>query len=161
VVIAIVGVLIALLLPAIQKVRESANRTTCQNNLRQMGIALHNHEQTMGMFPSGLITGTQTSPPDKTDKTDLVVGGSTGCAMRLPYIEQGNVVNLWVEKGKGWYDAANAAASQTPIKLFYCPSNRSTGVVDVSPVSAVGVSLGIFKNPLPNPAATDYILCKG
>src|SRR5262249_37861077 len=153
VVIAIIGVLIALLLPAVQKVREAANRTTCQNNLRQMGIALHNHEQAVGWFPPGMVTGTSSG------KDDMFQAGASGLALLLPYIEQGNVGNLWVEKGKGWYDPANAAASQTPIKLFYCPSNRSTGIVDLTQLDLVAFS--VLKFHLPNPAATDYILCKG
>src|SRR5262249_4427125 len=122
VVIAIIAVLIALLLPAIQKVRESANLTSCSNNLRQMGIGVHNHQSTLGYFPTtGRGVGARTW-------VNGVAGGTpaTGSSQAwgwlyqlLPYIEQGN---LW-----GTNNGTNNGddtVKQTPVKLYFCPSRR-------------------------------------
>jgi prepilin-type N-terminal cleavage/methylation domain-containing protein/prepilin-type processing-associated H-X9-DG protein len=96
VVIAIIGVLIALLLPAVQKVREAANRTSCTNNLKQIGLGLHNYEGTWGRFPPSINVspnsvnvnpGFVSQPPYAGPYTGVLV-------YLLPYIEQDNVYNM-------------------------------------------------------------------
>jgi prepilin-type N-terminal cleavage/methylation domain-containing protein/prepilin-type processing-associated H-X9-DG protein len=146
VVIAIIAILVGLLLPAVQKVREAANRMSCQNNLKQLGLALLNYESAYQHFPPGV-----TVPPMQ---DDLVNGQNTAFTALLSYVEQTNLQRLYTP-GLNWYDQANFIAVQTPVKLFFCPSNRQSGTVDFQPVATiVGFSM-------PNPAATDYLLCKG
>src|SRR2546426_4145036 len=82
VVIAIIAVLIGLLVPAVQKVREAANRASCQNNLHQMGAALHNYEGVKKCFPSAYLS------PDSTATTPVFPGWGWGTQL-LPYLEQG------------------------------------------------------------------------
>src|SRR4051812_43546084 len=92
VVIAIIAVLIGLLLPAIQKVREAANRTKCSNNLKQMGIALHNYHDANNRYP-----------PSRSDPK------ATWAVYLFPYAEQGAVQDLWKKplETTSYYDAAN------------------------------------------------------
>jgi prepilin-type N-terminal cleavage/methylation domain-containing protein/prepilin-type processing-associated H-X9-DG protein len=146
VVIAIIAILVGLLLPAVQKVREAASRINCQNNLKQLGLALHNYESALQHLPPGIVA---TEGND-----DLVNGLNTAFTYLLSYVEQENLQRLF-NPTVNWYDPVNFTAVQTPVKLFYCPSNRERGSVDFQPVaSAVGITM-------PNPAATDYLLCKG
>ena len=84
VVIAIIGILIGLLLPAVQAAREAAHRSQCSNNLKQVGLALHNYQSSFGVFPAG-----QMYPAPTTGTTSIVVA-------LLPYFEQGNLANSYV-----------------------------------------------------------------
>ncbi|MEX1041068.1 MAG: DUF1559 domain-containing protein [Pirellulaceae bacterium] len=115
VVIAIIGVLVALLLPAVQQAREAARRMQCSNNLKQMGLALHNYHDTHRAFPPAAIRGTASGIEDA-----LVWSG-----MILPQIEQNALWNQIQGKGFGliWADAGtNQLALQTRITAFECPS---------------------------------------
>src|SRR5262249_16323063 len=84
VVIAIIAVLIGLLLPALQKVRESANRTQCQNNLKQIGLAMHNYHDTLGTYPVGCKDPTPWPQPNQGP-------GFGWAAYLLPFLEQDNL----------------------------------------------------------------------
>jgi len=114
VVIAIIAVLIGLLVPAVQKVREAANRLSCTNNLKQIGIALHNYEGTNGMFPAASTGPASTSAPTPPYRHGWV-------AYTLPWIEQDNVRRGY-EINANWYDTVNAQVILIPIKTYGCPS---------------------------------------
>ena len=117
VVIAIIAVLIGLLLPAVQKVREAAARTKCTNNLKQIGLALHNYESTLGKFPS--------SGQGITDSPPYVMEWDTNSTFvyLLPYIEQANISNR-MDTTRAYNETpANIAAARNVVPLFLCPSN--------------------------------------
>jgi prepilin-type N-terminal cleavage/methylation domain-containing protein/prepilin-type processing-associated H-X9-DG protein len=127
VVIAIIAVLIGLLLPAVQKVREASNRAQCQNNLKQIGLALHNYEGTYGAFPPGYVSQPGDPAMGPVDPQFNDAGPGWGwMTFLLPCVEQDNLhssLNLKLP----CYDSANAAAVQTPVKIFRCPSDSGGG----------------------------------
>lgn len=117
VVIAIIGILIALLLPAVQSARESARRMQCSNNLKQMGLAVHNfHDAQNG------------SPPAHIDEPSSPYKGGTWCAVILPYVEQVTLYEQF-DLGVNWDVAPNPTAAALPaaaLPLYRCPTRRST-----------------------------------
>src|SRR5262249_24367951 len=113
VVIAIIAVLIALLVPAVQKVREAASRTQCDNNLKQIGVALHLYHDANKTFPPG-----STSVWPKGSANAAEHGWGT---FLLPHIEQGNIQYDWTQNASS-ASAINRAARGTSIPLFICPS---------------------------------------
>jgi prepilin-type N-terminal cleavage/methylation domain-containing protein len=114
VVIAIIAVLIGLLLPAVQKVREAAARTQCANNLKQIGLAFHNHHSALGYFPSG--GWAWYTPPNYSAGQPLAAPQqNAGWGFQiLPYLEGDNA-----------WRAGAVVAIATPNKTFFCPSRRS------------------------------------
>jgi prepilin-type N-terminal cleavage/methylation domain-containing protein/prepilin-type processing-associated H-X9-DG protein len=120
VVIAIIGILVALLLPAVQMAREAARRMACQNNLHQQGLALHNHENTHGRFPSGGEGTDFTITPPGT-AFDL----HSAFTRLLPYLEQGNAFGQF-DLNYAYNDKRspqNQTAAKTRVKAYECPSN--------------------------------------
>jgi len=118
VVIAIIAVLIGLLLPAVQKVREAASRTQCVNNLKQMGLALQNYHDSFGAFPSG---GSNQWPQIGNNGIPLTGVAQKGSWMFsiLPYMEQSTVYNSYAIAGN------SIGLMQTAlIKSYFCPSRR-------------------------------------
>src|SRR5215211_8805123 len=125
VVIAIIAVLIGLLLPAVQKVREAANRMKCQNHLKQLGLALHGFHDARGGFPPGMVV------------VDGVLehGEHSAFTLLLPFIEQDNTHRQF-SFDRPWYDERNYQASAARVPVFYCPSNRDGGWIDLTAISA-------------------------
>jgi prepilin-type N-terminal cleavage/methylation domain-containing protein len=129
IVIAIVAILTGLLLPAVQKVRDAANRAQCQNNLKQIGLAFHNHHDQMGFFPTG---GWDWSTPPTYLNGVPAVGAAqqAGWGFQiLPYIEG---TNAW-QGGSATTDFDRAlVAIATVNKVFFCPARRLPQTVTYS-----------------------------
>src|SRR5690242_18412712 len=130
VVIAIIGVLFGLLLPAVQAARAAVRRVQCVNDLKQIGIGLHNYHDTIGVFPFGM--GGRTYPPRGPKPLMWSCETSTAHTMLLPYLEQGplfNAINFQVDNClNGWppsypatYLAVNATAFTTRVEVYLCP----------------------------------------
>ena len=126
VVIAIIGLLIGLLLPAVQAARESARSTQCKNNLKQIGLGLHNYESALGVFPSAYITQDTKANGSAFGITygDGNRNGPSGFGwgvLLLPFIEQGNLQNQFNMNVPCWAPQ-NAVAARTKLPVFLCPS---------------------------------------
>jgi prepilin-type N-terminal cleavage/methylation domain-containing protein/prepilin-type processing-associated H-X9-DG protein len=109
VVIAIIGILVAFLLPAVQAAREASRRSQCQNNLKQIGIAVQNHHDARRAFPMG--------------RNGMDQFAVSWAFFLLPYLEETAVYNSWNSHAKV-FDPVNDAAMRTPIEAYACPSRR-------------------------------------
>jgi prepilin-type processing-associated H-X9-DG protein len=122
VVLAILGVLLGLLVPAVQKAREAASRSTCANNLRQHGLALHLFENSRGCFPPGAVYGPFAEAGVTTDAVH-------GCfPFLLPYLEQPALFGLY-RWDVDFFDPANQPAVAVQLKVLQCPSAQDNRLV--------------------------------
>jgi prepilin-type N-terminal cleavage/methylation domain-containing protein len=141
VVIAIIAILIGLLLPAVQKVREAAARMSCSNNLKQMGLALHNYHDSMGFLPTA---GSADGKPFSGGPWPIGGEGTNWSIYLLPYIEQGNVFKKLTFNGdSGWTnDQTQVSGGYTSsalnnvtlingvgLKLYRCPSDTKPDMI--------------------------------
>jgi prepilin-type N-terminal cleavage/methylation domain-containing protein/prepilin-type processing-associated H-X9-DG protein len=128
VVIAIIGVLVALLLPAVQAAREAARRTSCSNNLKQLGLAAHSFHDTHGALPSSVRPAGLTPLPR-----------IAGLTFLLPYIEQKNLYDAY-DQTRNWHDPVNVPVTRTRVATFLCPSsiepNRLDNLPELNPWQA-------------------------
>ena len=144
VVIAIIAVLVGLLLPAVQRVREASNRVKCQNNLKQIGLALHNYHDYSGRFPPGYQTRVAA------DNSDLGPGWGWA-AFLLDDLEQGNLKKQ-IRFDLDIRDPLNADARVSVLPIFVCPSDITLNTFTV--VDANG-------NPLVDVARANYVAMNG
>lgn len=150
VVIAIIAILIALLVPAVQKVREAANRAECGNNLKQMGVALHNYHNVNKKLPPS--RGADPSP--------------TWAAFILPYLEQEAAYKLWVQPiiRTSYYHVNNKGARETIVGIYFCPTRRRSSPQWLTDPVNGGRNdrlQGNAAKPITPGALGDYACCMG
>jgi prepilin-type N-terminal cleavage/methylation domain-containing protein len=147
VVIAIIAILIGLLLPAVQKVREAAARASCQNNLKQIGIAVHSYHDAKGRIPTG---GTNNSPVINGTSTNVYWPDAwTAVFQLLPYIEQGPMYNTVYNNFKG---QTTVPGIQGGIKIYMCPARGR------NQYSNNGAGSSVQGNPAVGGPFTDYAI---
>lgn len=150
VVIAIIGILIGMLLPAVQQVREAARRISCANNLRNVILAMHNYEGAYKKFPEGSEARFGTALPN----TNLYL---SAFATTLPFIEQENLQNL-IDDTRPW-EQQSALVAATSINTFVCPSNAGDKIEQDPEFGFLASALGL---PIGGTfGATHYILSRG
>ena len=161
VVIAIIGILIAMLLPAVQAAREAARRLQCSSQLKQIGVAFHNHAATHRHYPTGGWGWRWIGDPDRGYGKAQPGGWVYNI---LPFIEQGKVRNIGAglsySSSSGQQSKRNALAQMitTPIPTLYCPSRRSSQAYEAKNNGIINVTLSSSTFVT---AKTDYAACAG
>ncbi len=149
--IAVVAILVALLIPAVQKVRAAADRVKCLNNLKQIGLALHSYHDAQGGFPPAVTSNVHADPVNST----ILVGW---IPYILPFIEQGNLYEQYDFQVRFDDPINDTGVNQTRIGLLVCPSSPAQGlgannraITDYA--AACGVNRALSPNPFldPNP----------
>ncbi len=163
VVIAIIAVLIALLLPAVQSAREAARRAQCTNNLKQLGLAIHNYIDRVNLFPPAVTSQPASSGGWAWD------AGLSWRAMILPELEQNTVYNsfnMMLRQDTPGVTYAWATAWYTVMTVFLCPSdgNNGNGIVPYGPTGTFSFNTNIPPNPSGNATGvpcTNYYMSFG
>jgi len=135
VVIAIIAILIALLLPAVQQAREAARRTQCKNNMKQLGLALHNYHDTFRLFPPmNLATYPALSGPgDYVPGNALFGRGHSGIVSLLPYLDQAPLFNTISTAPMPWQDPWSGGIWNAILPALHCPSSKICTPYELSP----------------------------
>lgn len=145
VVIAIIAILIALLLPAVQQAREAARMTQCRNNLKQVGLAIHNYHDTHNIFPVGVVTilktGQAVAPTDSNPSRTNVDGGWGWSTFILPFMDQAPLYNLLAPNGQNFPPTPNQY-SRTVLTGYQCPTEASPALHFAFPLGGDGVADG-------------------
>lgn len=150
VVIAIIAVLIALLLPAVQQAREAARKLQCKNNMKQIGLALHNYHDSHGLFPPGYVD--RNGNPNSTPDNDLGPGWGWTSHL-LPHMDQAVVYNK-INFNLGIENSNNTTVSKVKFPVFQCPS-------DATWQDMFAVYDSNFTTPIATIASSNYLACNG